>query len=214
MDFFEISEFSQELIDYKTYLSLGSVSLDFGTWRARCSKFPRAARVANCFRGARAPVDFLAVVFVLAIFLKRFTALNLLDIFWFYFNSQFSVTVLIVSRRMTKKRVIIWHWTWNGSWRLAHFEHCSMTNLLLARFFTTVKKNSSVGFLLKGRKDRFWILGFVRRISDPGSGHGSREPVDRSVVTLFVFYGCNIFISFKQNYFFDFPLIVFLSMFF
>ena len=39
-----------------------------------------------------------------------------------------------------------------------------LSNLLLARFFTTVKKNSSVGFLLKGRKDRFWILGFVRRI--------------------------------------------------
>ena len=58
--------------DYKTYLSLGFVSLGFETWRARCSKFPRAARVANCFRGARAPVDFLAVVFVLAIFLKRF----------------------------------------------------------------------------------------------------------------------------------------------
>ena len=63
---------SQKTFKSQTYLSLGSVSLGFGTWRARCSKFPRAARVANCFRGARAPVDFLAVVFVLAIFLKRF----------------------------------------------------------------------------------------------------------------------------------------------
>ena len=47
------------------------VSLDFGTFgtcRAACAKAPRgAARVASCFLGGAPPVDFLAVVLVLAI---------------------------------------------------------------------------------------------------------------------------------------------------
>ena len=47
------------------------VSLDFGTFgtcRATCAKAPRgAADVASCFLGGAPPVDFLAVVLVLAI---------------------------------------------------------------------------------------------------------------------------------------------------
>ena len=53
----------------KTHPVVDEVSLDFGTlgtWRAACAKAP-GAFPASCFRGGLPPVDFLAVVLVLAI---------------------------------------------------------------------------------------------------------------------------------------------------